>query len=94
MLYVEIYTRKWLDYKPVYSPEELEQFFYEKKNIVLIEMVYNGFFGKGKNITFKELKEKGLFNGYPYNVVLSREQFISILEMGGKDVSNIIIDKT
>ncbi|HHY79558.1 MAG TPA: hypothetical protein GX516_04245 [Thermoanaerobacter sp.] len=80
--------------KTVYSPEELEQFFYEKKNIVLIEMVYNGFFGKGKNITFKELNEKGLFNDYPYNIVLSREQFISILEMGGKDVSNIIIDKT
>lgn len=52
------------------------------------------FLGKGENITFKELKEKGLFNDYPYNIVLSREQFISILEMGGKDVSNIIINKT
>ncbi|WP_245522816.1 hypothetical protein [Thermoanaerobacter italicus] len=80
--------------KTVYSIDELKEFFYEKKNIVLIEMVYNGFFGKGKNITFKKLKDNGLFNDYPYNVKLSRDQFIFILEMGGKNVSNIIINKT
>jgi hypothetical protein len=79
--------------KTVYSVEELKNFFYEKKNIVLIEMLYNGFFGKGKNVTFKELKDNGLFNDYPYNVKLSKEQFIFIIEMGGKNVSNIIINK-
>lgn len=60
------------------------------KNLVIVEMVYNGFFGKGNNITFKELKETGLFNDYPYNVKLTKEQFELILRMGGKMCSILL----
>lgn len=78
--------------KTVFSVNNLKNFFYRKKNIVLIEMVYNGFFGKGNNVTFEKLKVNGLFDDYPYNIELSKEQFISILEMGGKNVQNVIIN--
>jgi hypothetical protein len=55
-------------------------------------MVYNGFFGKGNNVIYKVLKEQGLFNDYPYNVQLTKEQFELILRMGGKNVQHIIAD--
>ncbi len=53
----------------------LEEQYHTNKNLVVVEMVYNGFFGKGNNITYKELNEKGFFNDYPYKVKLTREQF-------------------
>lgn len=78
--------------KTVFSGEQLEEKFCTEKNLVMVEMVYNGFFGKGNNITYKELKERGLFEDHPYNMRLTREQFESVLRMGGKHVQHIIAD--
>lgn len=58
----------------------------------MIEMTYNGFFGKGHNVNHKELKDHGLFDTYPYHLVYDKKQFINILEMGDKDAQNVIID--
>lgn len=76
--------------KTVFSLKELKDLYYKKENLVIIELIYNGFFGKGKNITYKTLKDSGLFEDYPYNVQLSKEDFISIIRMGGKDEKNVI----
>lgn len=78
--------------KTVYNEIQLKNI-YNKRNVVVLEMLYNGYFGKGKNITHKTLKENGWFEGYPYLNKLSKDQFKSILEMGGKNVQNIIINK-
>lgn len=79
--------------KSVYSAAELADQYQSKRNIVVLEMVYNGYFGKGHNVNFKTLKDKGLFNDYPYNVQLTKEQFEEILRMGGKDVQHIIANQ-
>lgn len=79
--------------KTVYSVEELIGI-YSKKNIFLLELVYNGFFGKGKNVIYKRLKEEGLFEHYPYELIYSKEDFIKILEMGAINVENVIINQS
>jgi hypothetical protein len=53
---------------------------------------YNGYFGKGKNVNHATLKSNGFFNDYPYINKLTMSQFIKVLEMGGKNVQNIIIN--
>ena len=58
----------------------------------MLEVVYNGFLGKGHNVIHKNLKEQGLFDVHPYNLDYTKEQFIKLLEMGDVDVQNIIID--
>lgn len=58
----------------------------------MIVLVYNGYFGKGKNINYATLKENNLFETYPYTNKLTKQQFEKILEMGGKNVRNIIIN--
>jgi len=78
--------------KTVYPDSELRDLYNNKPNLVLLEMVYNGYFGKGKNVTCKSLKDNNLFYTYPYNIQLSKQQFISILEMGDKNVQDVIID--
>lgn len=78
--------------KTVFTAEELSALYHDKNNnLVMIEMVYNGFFGKGKNITHRSLDERGLFPAHPYNIEYTKDQFKKILEMGGVDVSNVII---
>jgi len=79
--------------KTIFTPEELIKIYNNNNNVVLLEMVYNGYFGKGHNVTHKELKEQGLFASHPYQIQYNREQFEAILKMGDKDVQNIIIDK-
>jgi hypothetical protein len=57
-----------------------------------MELLYNGFFGKGHNITYNELKNAGLFESYPYEIRYTPQQFITIIEMGDKDAQNVIIN--
>lgn len=78
--------------KSVYTEAELTDLYQQKNNLIAIELVYNGYFGKGHNVTFKDLKENELFESYPYSITYNQDEFIKILEMGDVDVQNIIID--
>jgi hypothetical protein len=78
--------------KTVYPENELEYIYNNKKNIIAIELVYNSYFGKGHNITHNELSSKRLFETYPYNIVYNRNELEEILELGDKDVQDIIIN--
>jgi L-amino acid N-acyltransferase YncA len=78
--------------KTVFSAEELTKIYNGKSNVVMLEIVYNGFFGKGHNVIHKTLNEQGLFTTYPYSIEYSKDQFIKILGMGDVDVQNVIID--
>lgn len=80
--------------KSIYKEDELKTLFLSKRNLIAIEMLYNGFFGKGHNINFTNLKKIGLFESYPYEIVYNKCEFIKILEMGGKNVQDIIIDQS
>lgn len=78
--------------KTIYTSNELQEIYATKKTVVIIELVYNGYFGKGHNVNFNELKENGLFEDYPYNVVYTEKEFEKILEMGDINVQNTIVD--
>ena len=78
--------------KTVYPEEELRTIFHTKQNIVAIELVYNTYFGKGHNVNYATLKDNGLFEAYPYQITYNMNELKRILELGGRDVQNIIID--
>lgn len=78
--------------KTVFTQNELLTIYRYNKNVVMIEMLYNGFFAKGRNVTYWQLKNNGLFNDHPYNICYSIDQIRKILELGGSDVKNIIIN--
>lgn len=78
--------------KTIFTQYELKKIFEDSANIVMLEMVYNGYFGKGHNVTHKELNDNGLFNAHPYNIDYSKDEFIKILGMGDVNVQNVIID--
>lgn len=78
--------------KTIFSEEELRRAYTKSRNLVMIEFVYNGFFGKGKNVIFKTLKDWGLFDTHPYDIEYTFQEFAWILKAGGKDVQNIVVD--
>lgn len=77
--------------KSYFQKNELKEL-YQKKNLILLEMVYNGFFGSGHNVNYQSLSEHGLFECYPYDIKLDQDQFRKVLRLGGVDVRNFIID--
>lgn len=78
--------------KTIFDEGALKSIYIKKGNIVLLELLYNGYFGKGHNVNFNTLKQAGLFEDYPYNIQYSPVEFSSILGMGDVDVQNVIID--
>lgn len=78
--------------KTIFSIEELtERYNANKVNLVIYEFVYNGFFGKGKNVIYRTLKNNNLFNTYPYAVRYTINEVSKILQMGGKYVENTVV---
>ena len=78
--------------KTVYPEEELKKIYNTKKNIVTIELVYNTYFGKGHNVNYATLKDHGLFETHPYQITYNKNELEKILELGDRNVQNIIID--
>jgi hypothetical protein len=78
--------------KTVFSADELSKIYHNNTNVVMLELVYNGYFGKGHNVTHKSLSEGGYFTTHPYSIRLSKVQLTNILRMGDVNVSNVIVD--
>lgn len=78
--------------KTIYTRKELTDIYNRNNNIIMLQMVYNGYFGKGHNVTYKELKDSRLFPDHPYNIDYTKEEFMRILEMGDVNVQNVIIN--
>ena len=79
--------------KVVLTTDQLKER-YRHSNVYLIEMIYNGYFGAGNNITCGTLTDNNLFGGaHPYEIALSRENVLKIFELGGKSEHDIIVDK-
>ena len=79
--------------KSVYDTHRLRILYNNEKSLVIIELVYYGFFGRGNNINWVWLKKNGCWgDGYPTAQKLSRNQFNKILKEGNIDASNVIID--
>jgi hypothetical protein len=78
-------------HKTVFNVEELGVM-YKNKNVVLIELIYNGYFGKGHNVNHSTLNKEGLFPAHPYNIEYTQEQFKKILGLGEINVQSVIVD--
>ena len=81
--------------KSVFDEREMKTKYDYDKNLVVIEMLYYGYFGAGNNVNMDWLDKSGFWSGvneYPANVQLNPEQFKAILREGNVDVSNVIIN--
>ena len=79
--------------KSVFNQEELRQRYSNDRNLLVIEMLYYGYFGEGNNVNMDWLDRNGYWgNTYPALIPLNSTAFKSILEKGNIDVSNVIID--
>ena len=66
---------------------------YNKKIVIILDIVYNYYFGSGHNINYNTLKEKGLLaKGYPTNKIYNMEELKKIIHLGGNHVQNIIVN--
>ncbi|MBR3707326.1 MAG: hypothetical protein IKM19_10175, partial [Firmicutes bacterium] len=64
-------------------------------NLIVIEMLYYGYFGAGNNVNMNWLDNNGCWAAqgqYPTEVHLNKEQFQKILAEGKVNVSDVIID--
>jgi len=81
--------------KSVFDEREMRTKYDNDKNLVVIEMLYYGYFGEGNNVNMDWLDRNGYWTGaneYPANIQLRPEQFKAILKEGNVDVSNVIIN--
>ncbi len=80
--------------KTVYSENALLKMYENDKHIIVVEMLYYGYFGEGHNINWDWLSRNGYFQPgtYPSKIRLSQEQFRLLLQEGDVDVSDVIID--
>lgn len=85
---------EYLDYvgnKSYYDKDTLVNQYKTYRNLVVIKMLYYGYFGAGNNITYNTLKNEGLWpDAYPTTVRLTIDQFIYILKQANLDPSKII----
>ena len=79
--------------KSVFSKDEISTRYNNERNLVVVEMLYCGFFGAGNNVNWVWLKDNNYWPPrYPTTARLTPGQFKAILKEGHVDVSNVIIN--
>lgn len=79
--------------KSVFDENEIRAKYNNERTLIIVEMLYYGFFGAGNNVNWVWLKNNGFWgDGYPTSIRLSQAQFKAILEEGHVDVQNVIIN--
>ncbi len=79
--------------KSVYKETDLQTKYNILTNLVLVDLVYYGYFGEGNNVNMDWLSRNGCWgNCYPTQIRLTPEQFKKILREGNINVDNVIID--
>jgi hypothetical protein len=87
--------KKAIGNKSVFDENEIYDKYMYFKNLIVLELLYIGYFGAGNNVNMDWLDNNGLWtpnNQYPTEKKLTLEQFKKILLEGNVDVSNVIID--
>lgn len=84
--------RTYVKNKSVFSDDELAQRWNEK-HVVVVEMVYLGYFGAGHNVNMAWLDDNGLWpKDYPIQHVYTKDQFLRILEEGDVRREDALVD--
>ncbi len=77
--------------KSVFSQNEIKTFYDRKKNLCVVELVYNHAFGEGCNVNYNTLNCNGIWkNGHPYQAVYSMNDFRAILSLAKQDENKLI----
>ena len=75
----------------MFTDEEIKNFYINKSNLYVIELVYNHAFGAGNNVNYLTLKNNSIWkDGHPFNAEYSMEDFIKILHLAKQDISKLI----
>jgi len=81
--------------KSVFGDAEIDAWYRDNRNLMVIEMVYLGYFGLGHNVHWRWLKENGYWpDRYPSQFSSTPAQFRSILERGDVDFETLVADRT
>ncbi|MDR1422680.1 MAG: GNAT family N-acetyltransferase [Coriobacteriales bacterium] len=81
--------------KSVFDERDLLAKYQNDNNVVVIEMLYYGYFGEGNNVNMDWLDKHSYWAGgneYPTEVQLSSDEFKQILTEGNVNVSDVIIN--
>ncbi|MEZ5126879.1 MAG: hypothetical protein R2826_11695 [Thermoleophilia bacterium] len=79
--------------KSVFDDAELLRHWGER-NVVVVELVYLGFFGPGHNVNWRWLKDNGLWRDcHPNQARYSQAEFFSILAGGGVPREDVVVDQ-
>lgn len=82
---------KQIGNKSIFSISELMSFYNTRtRNLVIIKLLYNGYFGKGNNVCYATLNDFNLFNGHPYQSNLTLKEGIKIFELAKVDYKEIL----
>ena len=66
----------------------------DNRNVMVVEMVYLGYFGLGHNVNWRWLSDNGYWHaGHPNQTTYTRAEFMSIVERGDVDVEALIVDQ-
>jgi len=80
--------------KSVFSDDELAALYHGKRNLMVVEMVYLGYFGLGHNVNWRWLSDNGYWRaGHPNQTTYTRAEFMSILERGEVDGEALVVDQ-
>ena len=78
--------------KSVFTDEEIKDFYMNKSNLYVIELVYNHAFGMGNNVNHLTLKNNSLWKDvHPFNAEYSMADFINILHLAKQDTKKLIL---
>lgn len=81
--------------KSVFSEDELLSKYTDFRNLMVIELLYYGYFGAGNNVNMDWLANNGFWaaqSQYPTEVRLTVAQFKKVLMEGNIDVSDVIVN--
>lgn len=80
--------------KSVFSDDELVAWYRGRRNLMVVEMVYLGYFGLGHNVSWRWLSDNGYWHaGHPNQTTYTRAEFMSIVERGDVDVEALVVDQ-
>ena len=87
--------KKRIGNKSVFDEKELLRQYREYDSVLVMELLYYGYFGAGNNVTMDWLDRNDCWKTagmYPTEIHLSVEQFKKVLKEGKVNVPNVVVD--
>ncbi len=86
--------KKIIGNKSVYDEQTLESILKQKCNVFVLELIYDGYFGRGNNVNYRTLNDSNLWGRHPYEYDISVEGIRKLFELGRVDGQYPDIDQS